>query len=106
MQRTPATRSVPVGSPSSSLHALLGDGAGGFSGGFLCSRLAPPPHLCTLCEVMRRESLRSSAPVRVPPRLPDLWLGKPGRCFEPALGQMALVTGLVAHTVSPLSVHG
>ena len=27
-RRTPATRSVPVGSPSSSLHALRGDGAG------------------------------------------------------------------------------
>ena len=30
----PATRSVPVGSPSSSLHALRGDGAGGSSGGY------------------------------------------------------------------------
>ena len=38
----------------------------------------------------------------VPPRLPDLRLGKPGRSFEPALGRMALVTGLVA----PLPVHG
>ena len=70
------------------------------------SRLALLPHLCTPCEVMRRESLRSSAPVRVPPWLPDLWLGTPGRCFEPALGRMALVTGLVAHAVAPLSVHG
>ena len=63
-------------------------------------------HLCTLCEVMRRESLRRPAPVRVPPRLPDLWLGKPGRSFEPALRRIALVTGLVAHTVAPLSVFG
>ena len=55
---------------------------------------------------MRRESLRSPAPVRVPPRLPNLRLGKPGRSAEPALGRMALVTGLVAHSVSPLSVHG
>ena len=55
---------------------------------------------------MRRESLRSSTPVRVPPMLPDLWLGKPGRCFEPALGLMALVIGIVAHAVAPLSVHG
>ena len=31
LRRTPATRSVSVGSPSSSLHALLGDGAGGSS---------------------------------------------------------------------------
>ena len=55
---------------------------------------------------MRRESLQSSAPVRVPPRLPDLRLGMPGRCFEPALGRMALVIGLMAHAVAPLSVHG
>ena len=75
-------------------------------GGLLCSRLPLPPHLCTPCEVMRRESLRSSAPVRVPPWLPDLRLGEPGGCFEPALGRMALVTGLVAHAVAPLSVNG
>ena len=53
---------------------------------------------------MRRESLRSPAPIRFPPRLPDLWLGKPGRGVEPVLGRMALVTGLVAHAVSLLSV--
>ena len=34
LRRTPATRSVPVGSPSSSLHALRGDGAGESSGAF------------------------------------------------------------------------
>ena len=28
LRRTPATRSVPVGSPSSSLHTLRGDGTG------------------------------------------------------------------------------
>ena len=99
-----------VASPASSLHALRGDEPGGSSGGLLCSRLPLPPHLCTPCEVMRRESLRSSAPVRVPPRLPprlpNLRLGKPGRCFEPALGRMALVTSLVAHAIAPLSVHG
>ena len=70
------------------------------------SRLVLPPHLCTLCEMVRRESLPSSAPVRVPPWLPDLWLGKPGRCFEPALGRMALVISLVAHAVVLLSVLG
>ena len=31
LRQTPATRSVSVGSPSSSLHALRGDGAGGSS---------------------------------------------------------------------------
>ena len=61
------------------------------------SQLVLPPHLCSLCEVVRRESLPSAAPVRVPPWLPDLRLGKPGRCFEPALGWVALVIGLVAH---------
>ena len=34
LRRTPATRSVPVGSPSSSLHALRGDGAVGSSGAY------------------------------------------------------------------------
>ena len=34
LRRTPATSSVPVGSPSSSLHALRGDGAGESSGAF------------------------------------------------------------------------
>ena len=75
-------------------------------GDFLCSRLPLKPHLCTLCKVVRRESLTSSAPVRIPPWLPDLRLGKPGRCFEPALGRMALVIGLAAHAVAPLSVLG
>ena len=55
---------------------------------------------------MRRESLQRPAPVRVPPRLPDLRLGKPGGSVEPILGRMALVIGLVAPAVSPLSVHG
>ena len=107
LRRTPATRSVPVGSLSSSLHAPRGDGAGESSGAF-SSRLPLPPHLCTLCKVVRRrrESLPSSTPVRVPPWLPDLRLGKPGRCFEPALGRIALVIGLVAHAVAPLSVLG
>ena len=34
LRRTPASRSVSVGSPSSSLHALRGDGAGGSSGAY------------------------------------------------------------------------
>ena len=105
LRRNHASRFVSVGSPSSSLHALRGDGVGGSSEAHY-SRLPLPPHLCMPCEVMRRESLRRPAPVRVPPRLPDLRLGKLGRSIEPALGRMALVTGLVAHAVSPLSVHG
>ena len=34
---------------------------------------------------MRRESLRRPAPVRDPPRVPDLRLGKPRRSVEPVL---------------------
>ena len=49
---------------------------------------------------MRQESLRSYAPGRVPPWLPDLRFGKPVGCFGPAPGRMALVTGLVAHDVA------
>ena len=44
-------------------------------GVFLCSRLPLPPHLCTLGEVVR---LPSAAPVRVPPWPPDLQLGRTG----------------------------
>ena len=83
----------------------VGGWGGKVFGGSLYSRLHLLPHLCTPCEVMRRESLRSPAPIRVPPRLPDLRLGKPGRSVEPAVGRMTLVTGLVTHAVSPYSVH-
>ena len=44
---------------------------------------------------MSRESLRRPAPVRDPPVLPGLRLEKHGRIVEPALGRVALVTGLV-----------
>ena len=85
LRRTPATFSVPVGSPSSSLHARRGDGAGESSGRFLCSRLPLPPHLCTLSEVVKRMRLPSAAPVRVPPWPPDLRLGRPGGYLSPLL---------------------
>ena len=42
VQRTPATFSVPVGSPSSSLHARRGDGAGEPSGHFSLFSVASP----------------------------------------------------------------
>ena len=42
MQRTPATFSVPVGSPYSSLHARRGDGAGESSGRFSLFSVAFP----------------------------------------------------------------
>ena len=86
LRRTPATFSVPVGSPSSSLHARRGDGAGESSGHFfLCSRLPLPPHLCTLGEVVRRVRLPSATPVRVPPWPPDLRLGRLGCYLSPLL---------------------
>ena len=46
LRRTPTTFFVPVGSPSSSLHARRGVGEGKSSGVF--SLLPLPPHLCTL----------------------------------------------------------
>ena len=86
LRRTPATFSVPVSSPSSSLHARRGDGAGEPSVRFfLCSRLPLPPHLCTLGEVVRRVRLPSAAPVRVPPWPPNLRLGRPGGYLSPLL---------------------
>ena len=48
LRRTPATRSVPVGSPSSSLHALRGDGAGESSGAFSVSIASPASSLHAL----------------------------------------------------------
>ena len=42
LRRTPATFSVPVGSPSSSLHARRGDGAGESSGRFSLFSVASP----------------------------------------------------------------
>ena len=58
LQRTPATCSVPVGSPS---------------------------HLCTLGEVVRRVSLPSAAPVRVLPGFPIFGLGSREGAFSPLL---------------------
>ena len=95
--------SVQVGSPSSSLDALRGDGVGESLGAFSGLGSFPASSLHAL-RGGGRGSLPSSAPVRIPPWLPDLRLGKPGRCFEPALGRMALVIGLVAHAVTQLSV--
>ena len=78
LRRTPATFSLPVGSPSSSLYARRGDGVEESSERFFCSRLCLPPYLCTFDEVVRWVRLPSAAPVRVPPWPPDLRLGRPG----------------------------
>ena len=66
-------------------------------------RLALPPHLCTLGEVVRRVRFSSAAPVRFPPWPPDLQLE---RLLEPAFGRVAFVCGLVARSVSPLAMLG
>ena len=47
-------------------------------GVFSCFRLPHPPYLCMLGEVVRWVRLPSAAPVRVPPWPPDLRLGRPG----------------------------
>ena len=94
LRRTPATFSVLVGSPSSSLYARRGDGVGAF---FLCSWLSLPPHLCTLGEVVRQVRLMSAAPVRVPPWPPDLRLGRPGGYLSPLLvGWLSCAVWLLA----------
>ena len=48
----------------------------------------------------------STAPVSFPPWPPDLWLESQGKLFEPALGRVAFVGGLVARSVAPLAVLG
>ena len=68
-----------VASPLSSLHALRGDES--------------------------RES-SEAAPVHDTPVLPGLRLEKHGRIVVPALGRVALVTGLVARALAPLPARG
>ena len=82
LRRTPATCLVPVGSPSSSLHAWGGRIFGVF---FLCSRLPLPPHLCTLGEVVGRVGLPSATPVRALPGLPIFGLGSREGTLRPLL---------------------
>ena len=50
--------------------------------------------------------LPSAAPVRVPPLASRSSAWEAGRFIEPALGRMAFVCGLVAHSVAPLAVLG
>ena len=85
LQRTPATCSVPVGSPFSSLHARRGVEEGESSGAFLCSRLPLPPHLCMLGKVVGRLSLPRAAPVRVLPGLSIFGLGSREGTLSPLL---------------------
>ena len=52
---------------------------------FFLSRLALPPDLCMLDEVVRRVRFPSVTPVRVPPWPPDLRLRRPGGYVSPLL---------------------
>ena len=72
----------------------------------LLPRLPLPAHHSMLCDVVSRESLRRSAPIRDPPVFPNLWIEEQGRIVEPALGWPALVTGFVDLALAPLPARG
>ena len=82
LRRTPATCSVPVGSPSSSLHARRGDGAGESSGVFSVLGCLS---LLISARSARRMRLPSAAPVRVLPGLPVFGLGGREGSLSPIL---------------------
>ena len=65
-----------------------------------------PAHHCTLCDVVSRERLLRSAPVRDPLVFPDLQIEEQGRIVEPALSQAAPVTGLGVLALAPLPARG
>ena len=54
----------------------------------LLPRLPLPAHHCTLCNVVSRESLRRSAPVRDPPVFPDLRIEE-GSWIPLSVGQLS-----------------
>ena len=60
----------------------------------LLPRLPLPAHHCMHCDVVSRESLQRSAPIRNPLVFPDLRIEEQGRIIEPAVGRAALVAGL------------
>ena len=72
----------------------------------LLLRLSLPAHHRMLCDVVSRERIRRSAPVRDPPVFPDLRIEEQGRIVEPSLGRPALVTGLVDLALAPLPARG
>ena len=59
-----------------------------------------------LCDVVSRESLPRSTPVRDPLVFPDLRIEEQGRIVEPALGRAAPVAGLGDLALTPLPAHG
>ena len=70
----------------------------------LLPRWPLPAHHCTLCDVVSRESLPRSAPIRNPLVFPDLRIEEQGRIVEPALGRAAPVAGL--GNLAPLTARG
>ena len=65
-----------------------------------------PAHHCMLCDVVSRESLPRSAPVRDPLVFPDLRIEEQGRIVKPALGRAAPVAGLGDLALAPLPARG
>ena len=72
----------------------------------LLPRWPLPAHHCTLCDVVSRESLLRSTPVRDPLLFPDLRIEEQGRIVEPALGRAAPVAGLGDLALAPLLARG
>ena len=72
----------------------------------LLPRWPLPAHHCTLCDVVSRESLQGSAPVRNPLMFPDLRIKEQGRIVEPALGRAAPLAGLSDLALAPLPARG
>ena len=72
----------------------------------LLPRWPLPAHHCMLCDVVSRESLPWSAPVRDPLVFPDLRIEEQGRIVELALGRAAPVAGLSDLALAPLSACG
>ena len=65
-----------------------------------------PAHHSTLSDVVSRESLLWSAPVRDPPVFPDLRIEEQGRIAEPVLGRTALAIAPVVLALTLLTALG
>ena len=72
----------------------------------LLPRWPLPAHHCTLCDVVSRECLPRSTPVRDPLVFPDLRIEEQGRIVESALGWAAPVAGLGDLALAPLPARG
>ena len=72
----------------------------------LLPRWPLPAHHCTLCDVVSRESLPWSAPVRDSFVFPNLRVKEQGRIVGPALGWAAPVAGLGDPALAPLPARG